>query len=129
MAHAGCCRAATDNAGFNDCQAHSLTGTLSRTRSPDDTGADDDHVVSFGAHLPMPMAKGSRASRIRSASAVIKAEPLIRGCTRLSTTLIVPSKILPTMLSCFQTCPYSSSPSANKHASLALVPVPHGERS
>src|SRR6185369_10661547 len=129
MAHACRGRAAADYGSLDNRNCQTFTRTLRRTRGSDDTRADDDDVVSFRTHLPMPMAKGSRASRIRSASAVIKAEPLIRGCTTLSTTLIDPSKTLPTILSCFHTSPSFSLPSAKRHASLALVPVPHGERS
>ena len=38
-------------------------------------------------------------------------------------------KVLPMMLSCTQVAPSASLPSAARQASLALVPVPHGERS
>ena len=40
-----------------------------------------------------------------------------------------PSKTLPRMPSCRHVSPGRSLPSAARHASLALVPVPHGERS
>ncbi len=40
-----------------------------------------------------------------------------------------PSKTLPMMLSCRQISPSFSLPSAARQASLALVPVPQGERS
>src|ERR1035438_3427213 len=39
------------------------------------------------------------------------------------------SKVLPTILSCRQICPACNLPSAIRQAILALVPVPHGERS
>src|SRR5690242_6509425 len=42
---------------------------------------------------------------------------------------MVPSKTLPTMLSCFHTSPSRSLPSAYRQAILALVPVPQGDRS
>ena len=41
----------------------------------------------------------------------------------------IPSKTLPMMLSCRQTSPGFSLPSATRQASFALVPVPQGERS
>src|SRR6185503_18503576 len=123
MAHARRSRTTTHDPRFNDRDSQPFARALRRTRGSDNPRADNDRVESFRTHLPMPMAKGSRASRIRSASAVIKAEPLIRGCTTLSTTLIDPSKTLPTILSCFHTSPSFSFPSAKRHASLALVPV------
>src|SRR5678809_104159 len=117
--------ATTDNPGLNDRNAQSLACALRRTRGSDDSGADDHDVTNFNSgHLGMPIASGSRSSIIKDDSAVMKAEPLIRGWTTLSITFTRPSKTLPTILSCRHTSPSLSFPSATRHASFALVPVP-----
>jgi hypothetical protein len=56
-------------------------------------------------------------------------EPVIVGMIRPPAGWYVPSNTLPSTLSCRHTSPGSSLPSAARHASLALVPVPHGLRS
>src|SRR5689334_9684996 len=126
MAHARRSRAAADDSRFDDRDTQSRARALRRAGRSDDSSADDHDVV---AHLRMPIANGSRSSRIKSDSAVMKADPLILGWTTLSITFTRPSKTLPTMLSCRHTSPALSFPSANRHASFALVPVPQGERS
>src|SRR6185369_17335718 len=126
VAHARRRRTTADDAGLDNRDTQSFARALRRACSSDNPGADNHHVV---AHLRMPAANGSRSSRIKSASAVMNAEPLIRGWTTLSITFTRPSKTLPTMLSCRHTSPSRSLPSATRHASFALVPVPHGERS
>src|ERR1043166_5008553 len=122
MAHA--CRSPTtaDYSRLDDRDTQPLARALRRASGSDDPGADDYDVV---AHLRKPIAKGSRSSRIKSDSAVMKAEPLILGWTTLSITFTRPSKTLPTILSCRHTSPSLSFPSATRHASFALVPVPH----
>src|SRR5262249_51176478 len=126
MAHARRSRAAADYSRLDDRDTQPLARALRRSGSPDNAGADDYNVV---AHPRMPIAKGSRSSSIKSDSAVMKADPLIRGWTTLSITVTRPSKTLPTMLSWRHTSPSLSFPSATRHASFALVPVPQGERS
>src|ERR1043165_65794 len=126
MAHARRSRAAANYPRLDDRGAQPFAHTLRRTRSSDNPGADDHDVVT---HLRIPVANGSRSSSNKSDSAVMNAEPLIRGWTRLSITCTRPSKILPTILSCRHTSPSASFPSATRHASFALVPVPHGDRS
>src|SRR5262249_16021827 len=129
VAHARRSCTPADDSGFDNRDAQPLARALCRTRSADNPGADDHRVVNFATHLRMTIAKASPSSRIKSASAVMKAEPLILGWTMLSITFTRHSKTLPTMLSCRQTCPSLNFPSATRQASFALVPVPHGERS
>src|SRR5262245_34947512 len=80
-------------AGANDAAAHNDDGTRL-------------------AHARMPVRKGSLESSSRVASAVTKAEPVTRGMTWPSRIRMLPSKMLPTMLSCRQTSPSLSLPSA-----------------
>src|SRR5205085_374349 len=88
----------------------------------DDAAADHDDPA--GAHERIPMRNGSAGSKKSVASAVMYAEPVIVGMTRSPSTLFTaPSKTVPRMLSCRQTWPTLILPSANKQASLALVPV------
>src|SRR5678816_644817 len=103
----------------------SFIHTLQRARSSNNPCANYDDVVGGRGHALIPMQNGSFSSRIKSASAVMNADPLILGWTTLSETRTEPSKIEPTRLSCLQIWPSLIFPSANKHASLALVPVPH----
>src|ERR1700733_5683204 len=63
-------------------------------------------------------------------SPVIQALPRMVGRTRPSLqSSMLPSKTVPRIPSCLQICPAASLPSACRQAILALVPVPHGERS
>src|SRR5262249_10128200 len=94
-----------------------------------DDAAADHHHPAGGAHERMPVRNGWRSSSSRSAPAATQAEPVIRGMTRSPAMRTDPSKTLPITLSCRQTWPSVSLPSATRQASLALVPVPHGERS
>src|SRR5262249_42504491 len=105
-----------------------LRGELTGTGGSDNAGTDN-HNVGGGFHRRRPFRKGSLASRSRTPSEVRNAEPLRLGSSLPSSTRIRPSKTLPTMLSCRHTCPGRSLPSAYRQASLALVPVPQGERS
>src|SRR5437870_203184 len=75
-----------------------------------------------------PQQHGSAGLRINVASAVTNAVPVRVGTISPFTLRTVPSNTLPVMLSCRQTSPSFSLPSAKRHASFALVPVPHGER-
>src|SRR5580692_1311653 len=85
----------------------------------------------FG-HARMPQQTGSSGSSRSTFSPVTCAvpvmegtiSPLSRSCQRK-----LASKVLPIKLSCIQTAPSASLPSAARQASLALVPVPHGDRS
>src|SRR5690348_2207753 len=129
VAHAGGSRAASHCVAIDDCDPHALAGALFRASCTDDARSNHNHVEGEPTHRRMPMQNGSRGSRTRFASALTNAEPLMLGCTCPSRTLILPSNTLPTMLSCFHTWPSSSLPSAYRQASLALVPVPHGDRS
>src|SRR5882672_6582218 len=95
----------------------------------DDAAADDDHLAAARAHARMPPANGSAGSTSSVASAVMCAAPVIVGKMTPSATSTVPVKTLPTMLSCRHGCPGRNLPSSYRQASLALVPVPHGERS
>src|SRR6202030_2194364 len=95
----------------------------------DDAAADDDHLAAARAHARMPPANGSPGPISSVASPVMCASPVIVGYTTPSTTSTLPVKTLPTMLSWRHSCPGRNLPSAYRQASLALVPVPHGERS
>ena len=114
-------------------QGHPPAGSHEKisARRADDAAADHDRVSRrrIRGHRRMPIASGSAGSMISVDSALTYAVPRIRGRTRPSTIRTEPSKMLPMMLSCRQTSPSRSLPSALKHASLALVPVPQGERS
>ena len=76
-----------------------------------------------------PILIGSRGSSSKVASAVTNAEPLMEGTMRPWSRRTVASNRLPMMLSCRQVCPGPKRPSATRHATLAEVPVPQGERS
>jgi len=76
-----------------------------------------------------PILIGSRGSSSRVASAVTNAAPLMEGTMRPWSRRTVASNRLPIMLSCRQVCPGPKRPSATRHATLAEVPVPQGERS
>src|SRR6478609_3763558 len=77
----------------------------------------------------IPHANGS-AGPIRSeVSAITWAVPEIVGTILSPCSRYRALKVLPTMLSCTHSSPGASLPSAARHASLALVPVPQGERS
>src|SRR6185503_6581068 len=87
MAHARRSRTAANNPGLDDRDTQSFARALRRTRSPDNARTDDHYVTNFNSgHLGMPIRSGSRSSIIKSDSAVMNAEPLIRGWTRLSIT-------------------------------------------
>ena len=73
-----------------------------------------------------PQPKGSAGSTSSVASAVTKAWPRMVGTICSPAASYQPSKTLPMTLAWRQTCPGSSLPSAARHASLALVPVPQG---
>src|SRR5262249_46161348 len=97
-------------------------------RGADHPAAHHDNSAR-AAHVRMPVRNGSPGPRSSIASAVTNVEPVMRGITLPPSTRAVPSKMLPTMLSCRQTSPSRSLRSATRQASLALVPVPQGERS
>ncbi len=104
MAHARRSGATADYSRFDDRDTQSFARTLRRARGSDNARADDHYVTNFNSgHLGMPIANGSRSSIIKLVSAVMNAEPLIRGWTTLSITFTRPSKTLPTMLSCRHT--------------------------
>src|SRR5262249_2643839 len=102
----------------DDCHRPAVAGQVVGAGGADDSAADDDDLT---AHVRIPIPNGSAGSSSSVASALTWAEPRTRGTTRPSISRIDPSKTLPTMLSCRQTCPSFSLPSANRHASLALV--------
>src|SRR4249920_348648 len=77
----------------------------------------------------IPWRQGSFESNISVLSAVTHACPTIVGTTWPASISIEPSNTLSVMLSCSQVSPARNLPSACRHASLALVPVPQGERS
>src|SRR5262245_31572119 len=77
----------------------------------DHSTADNDDVSAIG-HVGRPVPNGSAGSRIRVASAVTNADPVIRGMTFPFATRTDPSKTLPTTLSCRQKSPGLSLPSA-----------------
>src|SRR5262249_50661539 len=78
---------------------------------------------------PLPQPNGSSSPSSSVASPVTYACPPTVGTTRSPSTRTVPRNTVPRMPSCRHTCPSRSLPSATRQASLALVPVPHGERS
>ena len=109
------------------------TGTSCRHQIRDLTGREALHPLEVlrGHHDRIPSLSGSSSSTISVASAVMYAVPVMLGITTPGspTDSMRPSNTLPVMLSCRHTSPGFSLPSANRHASFALVPVPHGERS
>src|SRR5205823_5584925 len=119
---------AAEFAAVEDGDAPAGFGKVMSAGRPNNAAADHDHVPAVG-HVGRPVRNGSAGSRTRVASAVTNADPVIRGMTLPSATRTDPSKTLPTTLSCRQTSPGRSFPSAYRQANLALVPVPHGERS
>src|SRR5262249_4347824 len=125
--HAGGRRAAADGAVVDDDDRMAIAGQGSGAGGADDPGADDDDPPAVHARMPRP--KGS-ASSIRSvASAVTNARPRTSGITPPSPTVPRAATRLPMTLSWRHHCPSASLPSAIRQATLALVPVPHGERS
>src|ERR1700722_14948775 len=97
------------------------------TCGADNPTANNDCVKCHG--VPMPQQNASRGSRMSVDSAVMKAAPVMLGNSFASRMAMRPSKTLPITLSWRQTWPGAIRPSAYRQASLALVPVPQGERS
>ena len=93
----------------------------------DDPASDNDCVVATHSRMPPP--KGSPASNASVVSPVIQARPRTVGNTPPSTISTDPLNTLPTILSCLHVSPGRNLPSAARQAILALVPVPHGDRS
>src|SRR5689334_8772616 len=114
-----------------DHDSHGDHHRIEQAEFADEAGLaiDGDVVSGFYAHAGMPQQKGSRSSSTSSDCAVTKAEPRINGMTWPSMSSMRPSNMLPVILSCFQTSPGWSRPSAYRQAIFALVPVPQGERS
>ena len=80
----------------------------------------------------IPQQNGSCSSNSSVASLFTKAVPVMVGTmvpVPRSSQRNLPVNVLPRMLSCTHGAPSASFPSAARHASFALVPVPHGERS
>src|SRR5262245_14803283 len=119
---------AAELAPVNHSHAPTTVGQVVGACSANDTAAHH-HDVPTVSHVGRPVRNGSAGSRIRVDSAVTNADPVIRGMILPSVTRTDPSNTLPTTLSCRQASPGRSLPSAYRQASLALVPVPHGERS
>src|SRR5882672_7324941 len=103
VSHASRRRTAAGHISVNDRAAQALPHTLMRTGCTDDASAHDHDVVGCSAQARMPMQNGSSESNSSSASALTNAEPLMLGHTCPSRTRTLPSKMLPTILSCFQT--------------------------
>src|SRR5262249_36505926 len=97
-----------------------------------DNAGPDDYDIEALTHPRMPQQKGSRSSTSNVLSGFTKARPRIRGEILPAASSIHvndPVKMLPMMLSWTHNAPDASFPSAARHASLALVPVPQGDRS
>src|ERR1700730_15139227 len=103
VSHAGGGGATSDHIAINDPNPHALPDALLRASCTHNASSNDNHVVRCYAHRRMPMQNGSRVSRIKSASALTNAPPLMLGYTCPSQSLMLPSNKLPTMLSCFHT--------------------------
>src|SRR5678815_2386418 len=136
--HAGVAERAPVAAGGIPLDDGDLVAALAqkeRGTQPDGAGAADQDML----HAPLserggriPQRKGSFGSRRNVASAVTCAEPVMNGAispVRRSHQRYRAENTLPITLSCTQTSPSASFPSAARQASLALVPVPHGDRS
>src|SRR6185312_3816548 len=123
----GC--ASSDHVAVDHGNPHPALDAFICASGAHDSGAHNRHVIGRVTHARMPLQNGSCGSSNSSACEFTKAEPVMLGYTRPSITLTLHSNTLPTMLSCRHTSPSRNFPSAKRHASFALVPVPQGERS
>src|SRR5215472_10310498 len=102
MAHTcGCC-ASADHFRFDDSDAQFFARASGGARRSNDAGANDQNVVNRRTHLRIPKQNGSRESKIKWLSALTNAEPVMLGYNLPARSATLPSKRLPTMLSCRQ---------------------------
>ena len=79
MAHARRSRPSADDPGLDDGDTHPRAGAFRGACGADNACADNHCIVIEGSHRRIPQQNGSRSSRIKVASALTKAEPLMLG--------------------------------------------------
>ena len=112
MAHAGRGCAAANHIFFHYGDAQPAFGALKRAGRAHNSSAHDEDIGALRAHHRMPQQKGSASSRIRSASALTKADPVMNGRISPFTISTRPENTEPTTLSCRHSSPSFSLPSA-----------------
>src|SRR6185437_13244793 len=128
MSHRTGRAATTHGPGLDHRHLHALGAGAIRARRANDAGAHHDEIVMVHV-ASMPQVRGSFSSISNWPCAMTKAVPLIRGNTPCTPGWYSPSNTVPRMPAWRHTCPGARLPAAAMQASLALVPVPQGERS